>query len=162
MKYRVAVAGVHIESGTFSPLRSRAEDFLTLRGDEMCERYPFLSSESFADLELVPLVHFRAMPGGCLVAADYALMKEEIIERLRDGAEGVDAFYFDVHGALSVEGLEDAEADLLGSIRAELPSKAWVTCSQDLHGNVSEKLWLCCCGGCDRGVSRIGPMCRFR
>jgi microcystin degradation protein MlrC len=141
MKFRVAVAGMHIESGTFSPLRSRAEDFLTLRGDEMRERYPFLACEAFDDVELVPLVHFRAMPGGCLVAADYARMKGEIIERLRDCAEGLDAFYFDVHGALTVEGLEDAEADLLDSIRAELPSKAWVTCSQDLHGNVSEKLW---------------------
>ena len=70
MKYRVAVAGLHIESGTFSPLRSRAEDFLTLRGDEMCERYPFLSSESFADLELIPLVHFRALSGGSGLRSD--------------------------------------------------------------------------------------------
>jgi microcystin degradation protein MlrC len=141
MKFRVAVAGMHIESGTFSPLRSRAEDFLTLRGEAMRERYPFLASEAFADVELVPLVHYRAMPGGALVAGDYARMKEEIVERLRDCATGLDAFFFDVHGALTVEGLEDAEADLLESIRAELPSHVWVTCSQDLHGNVSEKLW---------------------
>jgi len=141
MKFRVAVAGMHIESGTFSPLRSRAEDFLTLRGEAMRERYPFLASEAFDDVELVPLLHYRAMPGGALVAGDYARMKEEIVERLRDCATGLDAFFFDVHGALTVEGLEDAEADLLESIRAELPSHVWVTCSQDLHGNVSGKLW---------------------
>ena len=140
MSWKVAVAGMHIESGTFTPLRTKREDFFTLRGVEMLERYPFLQSQEFADVELQPLVHFRAMPGGMIAAADYALMKQEIIDRLSALPKAPDAFYFDVHGAMTVEGLDDAEADLLEAIRRHLPSSAWVTCSQDLHGNVSPRL----------------------
>lgn len=143
MSWKVAVAGIHIESGTFTPLRTKREDFFTLRGVEMLERYPFLQSQEFADVELQPLVHFRAMPGGMIAAADYEAMKEEIIDRLRALPHAPEAFYFDVHGAMTVEGLDDAEADLLEAIRQHLPASVWVTCSQDLHGNVSPRLLAC-------------------
>lgn len=140
MSWKVAVAGIHIESGTFTPLRTKREDFFPLRGLEMLERYPFLQKCEFSDLEILPLVHFRAMPGGMIAAADYAEMKGEIIDRLQALPQEPDAFYFDVHGAMTVEGLEDAEADLLEAIRGRLPINAWVACSQDLHGNVSPRL----------------------
>lgn len=140
MKIRVAAAGMHIESGTFSPLRSRKEDFFTLRGEDMRSRYPFLELSEFSAIDLLPLVHFRAMPGGMIVRADYEEMKAEIMDRLSALSEPPDAFYFDVHGAMTVEGLDDAEADLLESIRSHLPTHAVVTCSQDLHGNVSPRL----------------------
>lgn len=140
MSWKVAAAGIHIESGTFTPLRTKREDFFTLRGGEMLERYPFLQSQEFSDVQLLPLVHFRAMPGGMIAAADYALMKQEIMDRLLALPQAPDAFYFDVHGAMTVEGLDDAEADLLETIRNALPASVWVTCSQDLHGNVSPRL----------------------
>lgn len=140
MTWRVAVAGIHIESGTFTPLQSRQRDFFTLRGEEMLGRYPFLNEPEFSAIQLQPLVHFRAMPGGMIAAEDYAAMKQEILDNLRGLAEKPDAFYFDVHGAMTVEGLDDAEADLLDAIRHHLPAGAIVTCSQDLHGNVSARL----------------------
>lgn len=140
MKWRVAVAGMHIESGTFTPLRSRREDFFALRGEEMLSRYPFLEKPEFAEIELLPLAHFRAMPGGMIAAAEYAAMKQEIIDRLCALEISPDAYYFDVHGAMTVEGLDDAEADLLEELRRHLPQEVVVTCSQDLHGNVSPRL----------------------
>lgn len=140
MRHRVAIGGIHIESGTFSPLRSSCADFLTNRGGAVLERYPFLADPEFADIEPLPLAHFRALPGGMVRHEDYQRMKSEILERLAALAPAPDAFYFDVHGAMVVEGLEDAEADLLAGIRAGLPPGALVTCSQDLHGNVSAGL----------------------
>jgi microcystin degradation protein MlrC len=139
-KITMAIAGMHIESGTFSPLRSRMGDFLALRGDEMLTRYPFLADKEFTEIEAFPLVHFRAMPGGMIVREDYETIKQEILDRLRALEKMPDAFYFDVHGAMTVEGSVDAEADLLASIRAVLPEGVVVTCSQDLHGNVSASL----------------------
>lgn len=136
---RLAIAGIHIESSTFSPMRTRAEDFAATRGREMLERYPFLEEGEFREIEAVPLAHFRAIPGGQVTAAGYAAMKAEILARL-DEVLPVDGFYFDVHGAMAVEGLEDAEADLLQSIRQRLGPAVPVTCSQDLHGNVSADL----------------------
>jgi microcystin degradation protein MlrC len=136
---RLAIAGLHIESGTFSPLRSTAADFTATRGAEMLARYPFLAGPDFAGMQPVPLAHFRAMPGGVVVRADYEKMKEEILRRLIL-AGPVDAFYYDVHGAMGVEDLDDPEADLLSAIRHHLPPGALITCSQDLHGNVTDSL----------------------
>lgn len=144
MNIRVAVAGIHIESGTFSPLRTCMEDFMILRGDEMRSRYPFLQKAEFSAIQLQPLVHFRAMPGGMILRADYELMKQEIIDRLLLLREPPDAFYFDVHGAMTVEGLDDAEADLLETIKEHVVAEIVITSSQDLHGNVSERLWRLC------------------
>lgn len=136
---RLAIAGIHIETSTFSPLRTRQEDFLTTRGEEMLERYPFLGKPEFAAIHPVPLAHFRAIPGGQVRRECYEAMKLEILTRL-DATGHIDAFYFDVHGAMTVEGLEDAEADLLLSIREKTGPDLPVTCSQDLHGNVSDAL----------------------
>lgn len=136
---RLAIAGIHIETSTFSPLRTRQEDFLTTRGGEMLERYPFLTKPEFAAIQPVPLAHFRAIPGGQVRRECYEAMKQEILTRLH-GAGQIDAFYFDVHGAMTVEGLDDAEADLLAAIRGKTGPDMPVTCSQDLHGNVSDAL----------------------
>ena len=136
---RLAIAGIHIESSTFSPLRTRQENFHATRGDGMLERYPFLSNPEFAEIKPVPLAHFRAIPGGQVRRECYESMKQEILQRLH-AAGVVDAFYFDVHGAMVVEGIDDAEADLLFSIRQQIGPAIPVTCSQDLHGNVSDKL----------------------
>lgn len=136
---RLAIAGIHIESSTFSPLFTRKEDFFATRGVEMMERYPFLSKPEFGHITPVPLAHFRALPGGRIVRGDYESMKREILDRLLAAGE-IDAFYFDVHGAMVVDGIDDAEADLLAAIRAIIGRDMPLTCSQDLHGNVSEDL----------------------
>ncbi|GAA5128681.1 M81 family metallopeptidase [Luteolibacter yonseiensis] len=137
--FRLAIAGIHIEASTFSPQRTRQEDFLATRGAEMLPRYPFLMEPAFAAVSPVPLAHFRAIPGGQVRRDCYETMKREILDRL-ETAGPVDAFFFDVHGAMTVEGLEDAEADLLASIREKTGSSMPITCSQDLHGNVSDAL----------------------
>ncbi len=136
---RLAIAGIHIESSTFSPLGSRQEDFLTTRGPEMLGRYPFLTESEFAAVVPVPLAHFRALPGGPIRRDDYETMKREILDRLAAAGQ-IDGFYFDVHGAMAVDGLVDAEADLLAAIRGCIGPDLPVTCSQDLHGNVSGEL----------------------
>lgn len=136
---RLAIAGIHIESSTFSPLRTSARDFLSTRGQEMLDRYPFLLTPGFADISPVPLAHFRAIPGGQVRRSCYESMKQEILDRLTDAGR-IDAFYFDIHGAMAVEGLDDAEADLLSALRARLGPNLPVTCSSDLHGNITDAL----------------------
>lgn len=135
---RMAIGGIHIESSTFSPLLSRRSDFLHLSGAAMMDRYPFLRKGEFAGIEAVPLAHFRALPGGPVAREDYEAMKREIVARL-EAAESIDAFHLDCHGAMVVEGLEDAEADLLSAIRRASGRRLPLTCCQDLHGNVSAR-----------------------
>ena len=136
---RLAIAGIHIESSTFSPLRTSKEDFLATRGAEMLGRYPFLETAEFASIEPVPLAHFRAIPGGQVRRPCYESMKKEILDRLTEAGR-IDAFYFDIHGAMAVEGLADAEADLLAALRGKLGSEVPITCSSDLHGNITDEL----------------------
>ena len=135
---RLAIGGIHIESSTFSPLLSRRSDFLHLSGPAMMERYPFLRTGAFAGIEAVPLDHFRALPGGPVARDDYESMKQDLLAHL-DAAGKIDGFYLDCHGAMSVEGLDDAEADLLRAIRNRIGPDLPLTCSQDLHGNVSAR-----------------------
>ena len=120
---RLAIGGIHIESSTFSPLPSTLPDFTAKRGREMMDRYPFLGGPEFSKIEAVPLAHFRALPGGVVMRDAYEAMKAEILARLAS-AGLVDAFYLDIHGAMAVEGLDDAEADLAEAIRARLPADA--------------------------------------
>ena len=47
---------------------------------------------------------------------------------------------FDIHGAMSVEGIEDAEGDLIKRIREVVGTDVIISTSMDLHGNVSEEL----------------------
>ena len=104
----------------------------------MLARYPFLTTGEFQNITPLPLAHFRALPGGPVARDCYESMKSEILDRL-DAAGPVDAFYLDCHGAMGVEGLDDAEADLLEAIRGMTGAKLPITCSQDLHGNVSAR-----------------------
>ncbi|MGP5710078.1 M81 family metallopeptidase [Brachybacterium alimentarium] len=169
---RIAIAGIAIESSTFTPYRSTAEDFEVRRGTSaILERYPFFSGADDPGsapgpaassglgggpspagralreaAEYVGVLHARALPGGQLVREVYEGWKQEITEGLAAAqAEApLDGFFFDIHGAMSVEGLEDAEGDLITAIRAAIGPDVVVGTAMDLHGNVSETLFDAC------------------
>lgn len=134
---RIAIGGIHIESCTFSPLRAGVEDFTVRRGAGLLGRYPFL--DCWPGVEAVPLLHARALPGGMVERPVYEALKAELLDRLRR-AGAVDGLYLDIHGAMHVEGLDDAEADLALSLRRALGAGVLIAASMDLHGNVSEQL----------------------
>ena len=142
MVYRIGVGGIAIESSTFSPLPSTLADFTILRGDELLTRYPFMPGWRFRerdDVTWLPCLHGRAIPGGPVTAAAYAAMKGELLERSA-AALPLDGFYLDLHGAMYVQGMADAEADLASAIRGVVGPNCLVSGSFDLHGNVSERL----------------------
>ena len=51
-----------------------------------------------------------------------------------------DGLYFDIHGAMSVVGLDDPEGDIIVRIRKVVGKKTIISTSMDLHGNVSRRL----------------------
>ncbi|MEV0597776.1 M81 family metallopeptidase [Streptomyces sp. NPDC050315] len=135
---RIAIGGMSIESSQFCPHRSAYEDFRVTRDGELLDRYTWTQPESdLADLvEWVPLVHAVALPGGPVERATYDRIKTELTDRIRE--EGpLDGLVFDIHGAMSVVGLDDAEADLTAAVRAALGPDALISAAMDLHGNVS-------------------------
>jgi microcystin degradation protein MlrC len=141
---RIAIGGMHIESGMFSPMRTGMDDFAVLSGQAMLARYPFLKENDFFALrtsqyEWLPLLHARALPGGMVRRDVYESLKTELLERL-EAALPLDGFYYDIHGAMAVEDLDDAEADLAAAIRARAGDACLITTGMDLHGNVSARL----------------------
>jgi len=51
-----------------------------------------------------------------------------------------DGLFFDIHGAMSVVGLDDPEGDFIIRIREVIGKKTMISTSMDLHGNVSFRL----------------------
>ncbi|GAA2520788.1 M81 family metallopeptidase [Winogradskya humida] len=142
-RVRVAIGGIHIESSTFSPHLSSTGDFEVTRGDTLLARYDWLARPWAADVEWVPLVHARALPGGAVEAAAYDAWEAEIVEKLT-AAGPLDGMLLDFHGAMSVVGHDDAEGDLVTAIRSALGPQPLISTAMDLHGNVSTVLFNAC------------------
>lgn len=138
---RIGIAGISIESSTFSPHLSGDEAFTIRTGAELLGYYPFLDagSELRTAAHWVPLHHGRSLPGGAVRPETYQRMKQAILAGIA-AAEPFDGFFLDIHGAMSVVGMQDAEADLASAVREALGPDVLVSASMDLHGNVSREL----------------------
>ena len=137
----IAIAGLGIESSTFSPARTLAPAFHPQRGEEILARYPFLAPGTplREAAEWHGALLGKALPGGTVTAEAFAELSDELIERLAQMPR-LDGLWYDIHGAMTVEGIDDAEALLLGRIREVVGPDVVVSTSMDLHGNVSREL----------------------
>lgn len=131
---KIAAGGIAIESATFSPLLTELSDFWVLRGAEANARYPFISA--IDGIDFAPLLHANAVPGGVVRRSAYEALKAEFLAGLAAGAPW-DGVYLDLHGAMAVEGSDDAEADFIGAVRAQVGPDCLISASYDLHGNLS-------------------------
>lgn len=140
-KPRIAIAGLAIESSTFSPARSGVAAFRPKRGEEIFTSYPFLAEDApLRDrADYLPALTGRAIPGGAVTRDAYERLMGEMLERLRADAP-IDGVFLDIHGAMSVVGLDDPEGDLIARVRAAVGDEALISTSMDLHGNVSWRL----------------------
>lgn len=135
---RIAVGGLHTECSTYSPVLMTIEDFRILRGVELidAEYFSFLKT---AEIEAIPLIHARAVPGGPVSRAAYDAMKAEFLDCLTS-ALPIDGLYLAMHGAVNVEGMDDAEGDWISAARAVVGDDCPIAASYDLHGNVSQPI----------------------
>ena len=151
---RIGTGGMSIEASNFSPHRSGFEAFNFTKDAVLLSRYTVLDPKHVNHdaavangAEWVPLVHARSLPGGMVEPAVYEALKSELIEMIH--ARGpFDGFFLDIHGAMTVVGRRDAEADLAGAVRTALDEESakagtprtLISATMDLHGNVSAEL----------------------
>jgi microcystin degradation protein MlrC len=138
---RVAIAGLAIESSTFSPAQTEAEAFHARLGEDIFSYYPFLSPDSLnrQRAEWIPTLRGKALPGGIVTRRAYDSLVNITLEMLEANGP-YDGLFFDIHGAMSVVGLDDPEGDFIAKIREVIGTEPLISTSMDLHGNVSRKL----------------------
>jgi microcystin degradation protein MlrC len=140
---RIAIVGLAIESSAYSAHRAGYRDFPVLEGEAVRARYDFLAAGTpLGDAaEWIGVFYARSIPGGRVQRAVYEDFRDRIVRGLA-AAGPVDGVYFDIHGAMSVDGMDDAEGDLIEAVRGVVGSEPIVVAPMDLHGNVSERLAL--------------------
>ena len=135
---RIAVGGIHVECSTYNPVLVRERDFTILRGDGLLQA-PYFAFLRDYPAGLEPLVHARAIPGGPVTRAAYESLKGEFLRGVVE-AGPLDGVYLAMHGAMFVQGMEDAEGDWIGAVRAAVGPRCKIAVSYDLHGNVTQKI----------------------
>jgi microcystin degradation protein MlrC len=135
---RIAIGGIATECCTFSPILSKEEDFTVFEGDSLLslERYPFLQGTTAT---ILPTFYARALPGGKVERATYEAFKRRFLESLQN-ALPLDGLYLDMHGAMNVEGMDDAEGDWYLAARNVVGNNCLISASYDLHGNITERI----------------------
>jgi microcystin degradation protein MlrC len=138
---RIAIAGLGIESSTFSPALTDEEAFHAKYGADVFSFYPFLSADSPMRRRAVwiPILVGDALPGGAVTRKAYESLVNKTLDSLKKYGP-YDGLFFDIHGAMSVVGLDDPEGDFIVRIRKVVGKKTLISTSMDLHGNVSWRL----------------------
>jgi microcystin degradation protein MlrC len=154
---RILTGGILHETSTFAVGTTTLRDFEAgkgiVRGTALFDMFRganfcpggFLEGAEVHGFELVPLLWTFATPSGLIERACYDALKNELLAALRRERDGgIDGVLLDLHGAMVVDGIEDADADLLAAIRQTVGEHAPVIVTTDLHSNHSAARLAAC------------------
>ena len=135
---RIAFGGIGIECSTYSRIRTRMEDFTILKGEALTssERFAFLKKYP---VSFLPTLAAQAVPGGPVEKATYNAIKADFLKQLQSLLP-LDGLFLPMHGAMFVDGMEDAEGDWMKATREVVGSNCLMSASYDLHGNLSQRV----------------------
>lgn len=141
------------ETNSFSPLRTTLRDFsnlILLYGEEVepvARRtkyqlrgfYEAWDRHGRADIEIVPVFSAWATSGGPLTPETWRHFLDVFETALRQHPDAA-GIYLSLHGAMAVEGLTDAEGELLAWLRERVGPALPVGVSLDLHANLTRRM----------------------
>lgn len=138
---RIAIVGIATECSTFSPARTDYDKFHVRRGADVFSYYPFMVADSgfLGRADWFPALTARATPGGMVTRGAYDSLVGEALERLAENLP-YDGVFLDIHGAMSVEGLDDPEGDFILKVREVVGQSPVISTSMDPHGSVTHRL----------------------
>ena len=138
---RIAIAGLGIESSTFSPALTEEAAFHAKYGIDIFSIYPFFSPDSSLRKRAIwiPTIDGHSLPGGAVTRQAYESLVNKTLDSLKKHLP-YDGLFYDIHGAMSVVGLDDPEGDFIERIRKVVGKKTIISTAMDLHGNVSWRL----------------------
>lgn len=148
---RIAIGGLMHETATFVDRPTRIVDFEQgfglFRGPEMVERFRgganmcpggFLQAAEDHGFEAIPLLWGFAYPSGLIERETYETLKAEMISRFlaAEKAGGrIDGMLLDLHGAMVADGYDDADGDMIATMRSLLGPDRPLMVTTDLHSN---------------------------
>lgn len=153
---KIAIAGFQHETNSFAGTVARRSDFDRpggwppfCAGDEMLEIISksgtpaagAIRAAHEAAVEIIPLLWCIGLPSGPVEDEAFNDIAGDICLRFRDAlAQGAQALYLDLHGAMVTPSWPDAEGELLRRLRKIAPRPFPIAASFDLHGNISEPM----------------------
>jgi microcystin degradation protein MlrC len=143
----VAVAGIVQESNTFSPVKTRYEDFAPVFGAAVLERHRGKATElggfirvlDEARLGIAPVCAGWAVTAGRMLRRDFRRLADEFAAQLARVSRP-DGLLLALHGAQTAEGVDDVEGALLARAREVLGPALPIVVSLDLHANVTRAM----------------------
>jgi len=145
MKRRIFVGGLHHESDTFNPIITGRDDIWVTRGQALLNKKGrdaasgIIATLTCAGYEVIPSLIARAVPNGVWDRAYYLELKEELLKALKEAGD-IDGISLSLHGSMRVEGIGEAEQDLLTSIREIHPTLPVIT-SLDMHATLTKRMF---------------------
>ena len=137
---KIALIGLGIESSTFSPAKTVEEDFIVKTGEDLFSWYEIsIDSINRKRADWIPTLVGYALPGGIVTKETYNSLVNKSLSLLKENLP-YDGILFDIHGAMSVEGIDDPEGDYIEKVREVVGKKTIISTTMDLHGNVSWRL----------------------
>ena len=143
----IAIGALIQESNTFSPVATRYEDLDPVFGGEVIARHRGKLTEVGGFLDALgedrqpvePVGAAWAVTAGRVRRPDWARLTRLFLERLKT-IRRPEALLLALHGAQTVEGIDDAEGWLLGRVRHVVGPDFPVVVTLDLHANVTRAM----------------------
>jgi microcystin degradation protein MlrC len=149
-KRRVLSAEIAHETNTFSVKPTTLESYrerlyyegeaiAANMGQAKCEIAAHVTAARHFGWELVQPIAARATPSGRTTAEAWAHLKGKLLAACDDGKR-FDGVILALHGAMVTEDADDAEGDLLATLRQRIGPDPTVAITLDLHANVSDAM----------------------
>jgi microcystin degradation protein MlrC len=147
---RVFCASLATETNTFSPIPTGLDSFRNgiyhpagTHPDAMSFfSGPLHAAKLRADelgLEVLQGLVAAAQPSGTVTRTAYETLRDQILTDLRE-AMPIDLVLMGLHGAMTAEGYDDCEADLLGRIRTLVGPEVVIGATLDPHCHLSDEM----------------------
>ena len=147
--YRILIAQCEQEISSFNPVPTEYDAFDiqigqaladSNRNTDTCIRGALDVFATRPEVKVVPVYGAKACSGGTLRGEAFRRIAGNLLAGLRRHADGADALYFSLHGAMGAEGELDPEGYLLEEARRILGPRIPIVVSLDLHGILTARM----------------------
>jgi len=149
VKHRFVIGGISHESNTFSNSPTTLDDFKRQSynvGQAILSNSigrgvvgGFIDIASQRGVELLPTLQAGTTPKGPVTKQAFDSLLDELLERMQEYND-IDGAVLALHGAMIVDGIDDAEGHILKKVRHKLGADKPLVSALDLHANITSEM----------------------